>query len=153
MSSLFRNSVLFSFVFFCLSCQKKTRTDQTNLSQKDTIAIIETALSDQKLDSLIYRFFPGKTPKLISNEYVKPHYKIVFKGKYVPIVSYDSTLHNPTFYPIPVRFFGEVFHFKKVSDQQVSIYLLFRGTGLTADFTIKKFNNKWQVTKRIYGKF
>ncbi|GAB3899608.1 hypothetical protein GCM10028803_21030 [Larkinella knui] len=122
------------------------------LSQKDTIAIIETALADHELNSILYGSFPGKNMKIVSNEFVKPGYKITFNGKHVPIVNYDSTLHNPTFYPIPARFFGEVFYFKTQSDQQINIYLLYRGTGLTTDFSIKKINNKWQVTKRIFGK-
>ncbi|WP_421830340.1 hypothetical protein [Larkinella sp.] len=123
-----------------------------NLSKKDTIAVIETALADSTLNSIFLESFSGKNLKIVSNEFVLPDYKIAFKGKQIPIVSYDSTLHNPTFYPIPARFYGEVFQFKLLPDQQVAIYLLFRGTGLTADYTVRKSNGKWQITKRVLGK-
>ncbi|WP_191908738.1 hypothetical protein [Larkinella humicola] len=124
-----------------------------NLSQKDTIAIIETTLADSILNAIFLESFPGKNLKIISNEFVLPNYKIAFKDKQVPIVSYDSTLHNPTFYPIPARFCGEAFQFKVLPDQQVAICLLFRGTGQTADYTVRKSDGKWQITKRFFGKF
>ena len=152
MLSLSRTFVLICTAFSWCSCQEKARTDVTGLSQKDTIAVIETALSDKTLNSIFLESFPGKNLKIVSNEFVLPDYEIDFKGKHVPIVSYDSTLHNPTSYPILSRFFGEVFYFKAQSDQQVAIYLLFRGTGQTADYTVRKLDGKWQITKRVFGK-
>jgi hypothetical protein len=153
MLSLSRTFVLICSAFSWCSCQEKARTVEMNLSKKDTIAIIETALADSTLNSIFLESFPGKNLKIVSNEFVLPDYEIAFKGKHIPIVSYDSTLHNQTSYPVPARFFGEVFYFKTQPDQQVTICLLFRGTGQTADFNIKKLNNKWQVTKRVFGKF
>ncbi len=146
MLSLSRTFVLIYSAFFWCSCQEKARTKEMNLSRNDTLAIIETALADSTLNSIFLESFPGKNLKIVSNEFVKPDYEIDFKDKPIPIVSYDSTLYNPA------RFFGEVFQFKVLPDQQVAIYLLFRGTGLTADYTVRKSNGKWQITKRVLGK-
>lgn len=152
MLSLSRTFVLICSAFSWYSCQEKARTDKIGFTQKDTIAIIETALADSTLNAIFLESYPGKNLKIVSNEFVKPDYEIAFKGKHVPIVSYDSTLHNPTFYPVPARFYGEVFYLKLQTDQQVSIYLLFRGTGQTADHTVMKLHDKWQITKRVFGK-
>ncbi|MGM9510674.1 hypothetical protein ACS5NO_23265 [Larkinella sp. GY13] len=152
MLRLSRTFVLICSAFSWYSCQEKAHTDKIGFTQKDTIAVIEIALADSTLNAIFLESFPGKNLKIVSNEFVKPDYKIAFKDKQVPIVSYDSTLHNPTFYPIPARFYGEVFQFKVLPDQQVAVYLLFRGTGQTADYTVRKSNGKWQITKRVFGK-
>ncbi|GAB3899601.1 hypothetical protein GCM10028803_21010 [Larkinella knui] len=108
-------------------------------------------MEDPQLDSIFHLAFPGQNLKLVSNEIVKPTYKIMVQGKSIPVVDYDSTTNEIRFF-YPGRFFGSVMMFKKHKEQEVDLYLLFRGAGLTADFKIIKTDDQWQVINRVFGK-
>ncbi|WP_128546470.1 hypothetical protein [Larkinella soli] len=139
------------FCWFC-SCQKKSRHNEDAFSRSDTIAVMQTALEDPQLDSIFHLAYSGKKMKLVSNEYLKSDYILFYKGTQVQIVDYDSTLHNPTFYPTPGRFYGEIAIFRRLPNGEVKIVLIFRGSGTAADFIGTKKNDRWQITKRIFGK-
>ncbi|GAB3899613.1 hypothetical protein GCM10028803_21040 [Larkinella knui] len=124
-----------------------------NFSRNDTISVIQTALEDAKLDSIFKMAFPGKELKLVRNNYVKSDYKVIYRGKQTLIVNYDSSYYYPSNDPKAARFFGVVNLFKRISKDQAKVVLLFHGIGVVADFHVDRVDEKWQISKRVLGRF
>ncbi|RRB02806.1 hypothetical protein [Larkinella rosea] len=144
---LFCTSVLIN------SCHQKNGEFNTGFfAKEDTIAIIQTALEDVKLDSIFQLAFPGRKLKLVRNDIVKSDYDIMFRGQHTLIVSYDSSYYYFSDDPKAARFFGVVNLFKRISTNQARVVLVFYGIGVTADFLVDRVDNKWIISKRIIGR-
>ncbi|WP_128546473.1 hypothetical protein [Larkinella soli] len=147
-------SLIFSGISLPLgfACRQEGQKTNESFSKEDTIQVIQTALDDPALDSIFRLAYPGKAMKLVSNKIIKPDYEIIYKGRQVLIVDYDSTLYNPTSFPTPPKFYGSVTFFKKVSNKEIIIYLLFRSISQTVDFIMVESDGRWKVKSRSFGK-
>ncbi|WP_128548742.1 hypothetical protein [Larkinella soli] len=108
-------------------------------------------MEDPKLDSIFQFTLSGQSLKLVRNEFVQQDYELFLHGKPIAIVDYDSTTSEIRL-NYPGRFFGNVSVFRRLPNGEVKIVLIFRGSGTAADFIATKQEDRWQITKRIFGK-
>jgi len=140
---------LLLLTIFFLSCQQTAHESRRELTRADTLAVLQTILDDEPLDTLINKIFTVEKLKLVAGRIVKQDYKLTHKGKPVSILLQDSTLIEPH-YNKPLRFNVRV-QTLKVRKDTVQVFIIFGATNHTVDFRLVN-GPPWRVVTRSFGR-
>lgn len=163
-------SVIYLFILsiMFISCNDKEQNKVQNNCESDTVLVIQSALNNNILDSVISNSYHDSTLKMIKTKSLNSLCSLTFRGKDIVfldsndatmeidpgdfIKGYDQEKEIKYVKGTRIPTFKLVCSLKYMDKNKAALSLILRNQGLIIDFKLVRINESWNVIETNWGK-